>query len=80
MGKSDMLFGACIGLIASSMPAHAYLDPGTGSLIVQSLIGGLLAAGTFAGIYIRRVLAVFLRFAGRAEPGSVEPESKGPRG
>jgi hypothetical protein len=26
-------------------PAYAYLDPGTGSLLVQSIIAGLAAAG-----------------------------------
>jgi hypothetical protein len=27
-----------------TMPAHAYVDPGTGSMVLQVIIGGLLAA------------------------------------
>ena len=34
-------FVAWIGFC--SQPAHAYLDPGTGSFMVQLLIGGFLA-------------------------------------
>lgn len=30
-----------------SEPAHAYLDPGTGSMILQSLAAGALAVGVF---------------------------------
>jgi len=38
-------------------PAYGYLDPGTGSYIMQLLIGGLLG-GLFAiGIFWKRVLA-----------------------
>ena len=41
--------------------AHAYLDPGTGSYVVQLLIGGLLG-GLFAlGVFWRRVVAFFKR-------------------
>jgi len=41
--------------------AQAYLDPGTGSYVVQLLIGGLLG-GLFAlGVFWRRVLTFFKR-------------------
>jgi hypothetical protein len=39
--------------------AHAYLDPGTGSYVVQLLMGSLLG-GLFAlGVFWRRVVAFF---------------------
>jgi hypothetical protein len=38
----------------------AYLDAGTGSMIVQILVGGLAAAGVALKIYWRRLLT-FLR-------------------
>ncbi len=50
---------AAVGLYTgSATPAHAYLDPGTGSMILQVLLGG--AAGlTLAGkLYWRRFLSV----------------------
>jgi hypothetical protein len=37
--------------------ALAYLDPGTGSLIVQSVIAGIAAAGFGLRLYWRRIRA-----------------------
>jgi hypothetical protein len=46
-------------LLAVPSIAHAYLDPGTGSYVVQLLIGSLLG-GLFAlGVFWRRVVAFF---------------------
>ena len=42
-------------------PAYGYLDPGTGSYIVQLLVGGLLG-GLFAiGLFWKRVIAFVKR-------------------
>lgn len=38
----------------------AYLDPGSGSVIIQALVGGIAAAGVMFKFYGRRLL-VFLR-------------------
>ncbi len=47
-------------LLAPSL-AHAYLDPGTGSYVVQLLIGSFLG-GLFAlGLFWRRVIASLRR-------------------
>ncbi len=33
----------CLGvLVSTSRPAHAYIDPGTGSFILQAAVAGLL--------------------------------------
>lgn len=34
----------------------AYLDPGTGSLLLQLMVGGLAAAGVMLKVYWRRLL------------------------
>jgi hypothetical protein len=47
----------------------AYLDPGTGSMLVQLLVGGVAAAGVAARLYWNRILRL-LRIR-KAEP---EPE------
>ena len=48
-------------LLALPSIAHAYLDPGTGSYVVQLLIGTVLG-GLFAlGVFWRRVVASFKR-------------------
>ena len=36
-----------IYLYLFSIPAHAYVDPGTGGLIIQAIAAGLAAVGAF---------------------------------
>ena len=40
-------------------PAHAYMDPGTGSMIIQGLIAAVAAAGVTARLYWNRISAFF---------------------
>ena len=37
-----------------SVNAYAYLDPGTGSLILQALLGALAAIGAYITLYWRK--------------------------
>ena len=46
-------------LIAYTSPAYAYLDPGTGSMLVQGLIGGIAVVMSFLSIYWQKVKAFF---------------------
>jgi hypothetical protein len=43
---------------ASSAPAHAYLDPGTGSMILQVLLGGAAGLALAGKLYWHRFLTV----------------------
>jgi hypothetical protein len=40
-----------------------YLDPGTGSLLLQAIVGGVAAAAVTARLYWRRITRVFRRGA-----------------
>ena len=40
-------------------PAHAYLDPGTGSAILQGLLAGLAALAVVAKLYWHRLAKFF---------------------
>ena len=40
-------------------PAHAYIDPGTGSLILQSIIGAIAAGLVTIKIYWQKIRAFF---------------------
>jgi hypothetical protein len=55
-----------------------YIDPGSGSMILQMILGGLAAAAVFAKLFWHRLL-VFLRIRKphEPEPGgeTAEPES-----
>jgi len=42
----EIALAAAVALVVLSAPAYAYLDPGTGSMILQATIGGI-AGGLF---------------------------------
>jgi hypothetical protein len=50
----------------------AYLDPGTGSMLVQLIVGGFAAAGVALKLYWRRFTILFRR--NKAGLGSAEPD------
>ena len=51
-----------------------YLDPGTGSMLLQLLVGGIAAIGVAAKFYWRRILK-FLRIR-KDDPASDAAESR----
>jgi hypothetical protein len=48
------------------MDVIAYLDAGTGSMLLQMLVGGIAAVGVTAKLYWRRIKSTFSR--GGSEP------------
>ncbi|MBL1147353.1 MAG: hypothetical protein HND56_09445 [Pseudomonadota bacterium] len=46
-------------LLSTTGPAHAYLDPGTGSLILQALIAGVAAALAAVKIFWLKITIFF---------------------
>jgi len=51
--------------------AHAYIDPGSGSIIFQVIIGGILAAGVTLKMYWGRLVRVF-RGGGEGEDAAAD--------
>ena len=63
-------FAACVGVIlAVSVPAeaHAYLDPGTGSVILQVVAAGVLGAIFTFKNYLRAAKSYILGLLGRKD-------------
>jgi len=59
----------------AAMPAHAYIDPGSGSFIFQVVVGGLLGAAFAVKTFWRRILGFFSRKPREASPeGPKVPE------
>ena len=59
---------ACAGMVmATARDAHAYLDPGTGSFVLQALIAGLLGAGFAVKTFWRSIKAFFSRIFGKGK-------------
>ena len=65
------VIGGCIGLTA---PAHAYLDPGTGSLLLQGLIATIAAGAATASIYWHKVRTFF---SGKNEADDAHTDKQG---
>ena len=54
--KLNSLIYLGILLMTLPMPSYAYLDPGTGSLLLQGLIGAIGAAVATFGIYRKKIM------------------------
>lgn len=55
-----LLMTVCALLLSSPQPAAAlYLDPATGSMVLQIAIGGLLAVLAAAKLYWTRITSLF---------------------
>ena len=53
------LFLSLMAVLILTTPAYAYLDPGTGSILLQALIGGIAASVTVGSMYFQRIKAFF---------------------
>ena len=71
------LFVLALLLITFPTLANAYFDPGTGSLIIQALIGGLAAVTVFWGQLKSYVRSLLSTRPDRAPPDSADTETQG---
>lgn len=54
-------------LFLFTSPVYAYLDPGSGSMLLQGLIAGVLAVVATIGMFWSRLKAFFGRFINRKD-------------
>ncbi len=47
------------GALTTTAPAYAYLDPGTGSMLIQGVIGAIAAAGVTVKIFWHKLRVLF---------------------
>jgi len=57
-------------------PAHAYLDPGTGSYVFQMLAAALVSVGFLARAYWHRIRGFFGRKHGRDPRPPAPPDER----
>ena len=50
-------------LFFNNSVAYAYLDPGTGSIILQAIIAVFALIGSYIGFYWKKVKNFFLKFS-----------------
>jgi hypothetical protein len=56
--QSFRLAIAMMAVGISTSPAHAYLDPGTGSIILQILLGGIAGIAVTVKLYWHKLLSL----------------------
>lgn len=64
MQIAPRLFAAVVLALAAILlarPAYAYLDPGTGSMVVQGMIAAIAAGAVALKLYWKRLKSVFGR-------------------
>jgi hypothetical protein len=54
-------------LLLYVMPAHAYIDPGTGSALIQGVIAAVAAVGITARLYWHRIAEFMRRFRKKSD-------------
>lgn len=54
-----LFFGSLIAALLFVKPAYAYIDPGTASLILQGIIGGIAATGFFFRSHLYKLKSFF---------------------
>jgi hypothetical protein len=64
MGMAAVAFGL---IMIPSPPAYAYLDPGTGSMLIQAGIAIIAATSLFLSMFWKRVKAFLNRLLGKKE-------------
>jgi hypothetical protein len=68
------LFAIALLLVLLSTPAYAYLDPGTGSMIVQGVVAALAVASAAVAAFWTRVRRLF---SGGSRPADPEHRDAG---
>ena len=65
--SSTVVFLFVLAVLAVPAPARAYLDPASGSLILQVLLGGIAGAALVLKLFWRKVLGFFGRNPSRKD-------------
>lgn len=60
-----LVFAAIFTMVLAGAPAQAYLDPGTGSMMLQLALGGVAGAMVVGKLYMRKAADFFRQFGRR---------------
>jgi len=68
-----LILAATCALLSIAVPAMAYIDPGTGSFLIQGIIAVVIGAGVTLKVYWTQLRAMFSgRAASKDEDDDVE--------
>lgn len=66
--------GISLLCITASTPVYGYIDPGTGSLIIQSVIGAIAAVGITLKLYWHKLKVYFFSRTNNTDDEEVQGE------
>ena len=58
LGRTALVLGLIVAAAAPGT-AHAYLDPASGSIILQAVLGGIAGVGLLLKLYWHKLLKLF---------------------
>ncbi len=61
---------ALIVVLFSEKSAYAYIDPGTGSMILQAVLAAIVGSAVAIKIFWRKIKSLYLRLVGKGNPGN----------
>lgn len=75
--RASQQYGTCAGfmlilLLVFARPAYGYIDPGTGSFLLQILIGSALGSLLVLKMFWRRITGFFAQLFRRKSPADSE--------
>ena len=59
--KTAISVAGTLAMLSVAAPAHAYLDPATGSIILQAVIGAIAGGTLMLRTSLHRIKSFFLR-------------------
>ena len=68
------IFAAFIAVLAMTSAAHAYIDPGAGSFVLQMMLAGALAVGATVKVFWFRIKQGVRRILPGRQRNRDEPE------
>ena len=66
--KQPLAFATIFFAASAVSPAYAYLDPGTGSMMLQLMLGGVAGIMVVGKLYLQRIQGFFRNFGRRRTP------------
>ena len=69
------VLAVALAFLSIASPAYAYLDPGTGSMLVSAVIGVAAAVGLALKMFWYRIVGLFRDKKGGTSPGTADPAS-----
>lgn len=58
MASFSLILLLALSIMLVSSPAYAYIDPGTGSLVIQGAIAAVVGAGVIIKLFWHKIVAV----------------------